>query len=136
MIVLVSGGFDPLHVGHVRMIEAARSYGRVEVALNSDDWLARKKGYVFMPWVERAEILCALGAVSRVVPVDDSDGTVAAAILELWPQYFANGGDRGEPNPREAEACARRGCVMLFGVGGGKVQSSSELVRNQLLANL
>lgn len=128
MIVLISGGFDPLHVGHVRLIRAAAERGGVVVALNSDAWLVRKKGYAFMPWVERAEILRGVKGVSRVVAVDDSDGTVAEAIVKVWPNYFANGGDRLGENAKESAACARVGAKRLSNVGGGKVQSSSFLV--------
>lgn len=126
--VLVSGGFDPLHVGHKRMIEAAGRFGRVVVALNSDDWLLRKKGYVFMPWGERAELVAALKGVHRVVPVDDREGHVGMALLELKPDYFANGGDRVAPNEWEHQACLTLGIEELFNVGGPKIQSSSSLV--------
>ena len=80
--VMVSGGFDPIHIGHIRMIRAAAEFGPVVVVANSDDWLMRKKGYVFMPWSERAEILESIKGVSYVVPVDDADDTVCAAIQE------------------------------------------------------
>lgn len=127
-VVLVSGGFDPLHKGHVRLIEAAACLGTVVVALNSDAWLLKKKGYVFMPWTERREVLLALRNVTEVVAVNDQDGSVAAAIREVKPQFFANGGDRSEPNLYEAAACRSVGATALFDIGGGKVQSSSALV--------
>jgi D-beta-D-heptose 7-phosphate kinase/D-beta-D-heptose 1-phosphate adenosyltransferase len=101
----------------------------VYVALNSDAWLVRKKGFCFMPWEERAAILRAMRFVSRVVSVDDDNGSVASAIFYVQPDYFANGGDRTEPNLYEAAACKRVGCKELFGIGGAKVQSSSALVR-------
>ena len=78
--IMVSGGFDPIHVGHVRMILAAAGLGNVIVAVNSDNWLMRKKGYIFMPWDERAEILKAVKGVTDVVAVGDSDGTVFEKI--------------------------------------------------------
>ena len=65
--VMVSGGFDPVHVGHVRMIREASEWGDVIVAINSDDWLIRKKGYVFMPWEERAEIIGNIKGVDGVI---------------------------------------------------------------------
>ncbi len=127
-VVLVSGGFDPLHVGHVRMIEHAARYGNVHIALNSDEWLYRKKGYFFMPWEERAEILTSLLCVFRVLRVDDEDGTVCEALRSLKPSYFVNGGDRISPNRAEARICKRQGIEQIFDAGGGKVQSSSALI--------
>ena len=126
MSVLVSGGFDPLHVGHVRLIADAARYGEVVVALNSDAWLKRKKGYVFMPWAERREILRALHV--RVVPVDDASGTVCEALERIHPVYFGNGGDRTIGEAREHAVCLRLGIEELFGLGGKKVQSSSHRI--------
>jgi len=126
-MILLSGGFDPVHVGHVRMIKAARTYGKVVIALNSDEWLLRKKGYVFMPWKERAEILRAYRVT--VTWVDDADDTVCEAIERLRPRLFGNGGDRVQANSKEHEVCVRLKIREKFGLGGVKVQSSSELVR-------
>ena len=75
-IIAVSGGFDPVHIGHVRMIRDAARYGDVMVIINSDDWLMRKKGYVFMPYEERVEIIGNIKGVALVTSVDDSDETV------------------------------------------------------------
>tara|TARA_A100001391_G_scaffold102453_1_gene68172 strand:- start:473 stop:892 length:420 start_codon:yes stop_codon:yes gene_type:complete len=126
--VMVSGGFDPIHIGHVRMIREAATVGNVIVVINSDAWLRRKKGYVFMPWEQRAEIIEALAGVSAVHEVDDEDGTVCEALRRLRPTYFANGGDRFQSNTPEGEVCRELNIEMLFGVGGGKIQSSSRLV--------
>ena len=71
--VVVSGGFDPIHVGHVRMIIEAAKHGNVIVVANSDSWLMRKKGYIFMPFEERQEILASIKGVLRVESVDDTD---------------------------------------------------------------
>ena len=132
---MVSGGFDPLHVGHVRMIQEAALHGPVLVALNSDDWLRRKKGYVFMTWKERAEILGNIKGVFLVTSVDDSDGTVCSAIRTHKPQIFANGGDRKKHNTPEIELCDYLDIEMLWGIGGtDKPQSSSWLV-NKLREN-
>ena len=129
--VMVSGGFDPMHIGHVRMIqEAAREFGEVIVAVNSDDWLLRKKGYVFMPWEERAEIARAIQGVTKVVAFDDSDNTACDAIRTHRPTFFANGGDRTTNNTPEQAVCEEIGVQMVWGVGGGKIQSSSELVND------
>ena len=126
--VLVSGGFDPTHIGHIRMILEAATYGNVIVVANSDDWLMRKKGYIFMPWVERAELLAAIKGVIAVEAVDDTDGTVCEAIKRLKPTYFANGGDRKTDNTPEMDVCKELGVQLLWNVGGGKIQSSSTLV--------
>jgi D-beta-D-heptose 7-phosphate kinase/D-beta-D-heptose 1-phosphate adenosyltransferase len=125
--ILLSGGFDPLHVGHVRMIQAAKALRcDVVIALNSDEWLCWKKGFCFMPWEERAEILRALHV--RVTHVDDRDGTVCEALERVNPSHFGNGGDRTSANPKEHAVCARLGIKEVFGLGGVKVQSSSRLV--------
>jgi cytidyltransferase-like protein len=127
-IIAVSGGCDPCHSGHIRMILEASNYGDVVVILNSDDWLLKKKGYKFMSWEERAEILMAIKGVTAVVPVDDSDGTVCEALRRIRPHYFANGGDRKPGNTPEGDVCAELGIEMLWGIGGGKTQSSSWLI--------
>lgn len=128
-IVMVSGYFDPFHVGHLQYFEEAAKYGKVVVALNSDEAAKRKKGYVFMPFEERKRLLEALKCVHAVVPVDDGDGTVIKAIAQHRPDYFAKGGDRGPDNTPEQETCAYLGIEMLWSVGGdNKAQSSSELV--------
>ena len=130
-IVAVSGGFDPIHVGHVRMIRAAATHGHVIVIANSDSWLMRKKGYVFMPWSERAEIIRNIKGVTAVFEADDDDNTVTESLLKLKPDIFANGGDRKTNNTPEMEVCDELGIEMIWNVGGGKIQSSSELVANQ-----
>ena len=130
-IVAVSGGFAPIHVGHVRMIRAAATHGHVIVIANSDSWLMRKKGYVFMPWSERAEIIRNIKGVTAVFEADDDDNTVTESLLKLKPDIFANGGDRKTNNTPEMEVCDELGIEMIWNVGGGKIQSSSELVANQ-----
>ena len=127
-LVAVSGGMDPIHKGHVRMILEAYEYGDVVVILNSDEWLMRKKGYVFMPWEERAEIIRAIRGVKYVTKAQDDDGSVSETLREIKPAYFANGGDRKEGNTPEGQVCEELGIEMLWNVGGDKIQSSSELV--------
>jgi len=129
--VMVSGGFDPVHAGHIRMIRDAASHGDVIVIANSDQWLYRKKGFVFMDFQQRAEILNAIKGVILVDSVDDTDGTVCEAIRRLKPDFFANGGDRGRTNTPEQSVCEDLGVKLLWGVGGDKkLASSSDLVKN------
>ena len=127
--VAVSGGFDPIHKGHIQMIREASEYGNVLVILNSDDWLVQKKGYKFMSFEERAYIAGSIKGVTVVSSVDDSDGTVCAALRRFKPDYFANGGDRYDTNTPEMAVCEELGIQMLWNVGGGKIQSSSDLVQ-------
>lgn len=129
--VMVSGGFDPIHGGHVQMIRDAARFGDVIVVANSDEWLMRKKGYVFMSFEERAKILKEIKGVILVSAVDDSDGTVCDAIRLLRPDYFANGGDRGKTNTPEQDVCEELEVEMLWGIGGDyKFNSSSDLAKN------
>ena len=129
-LVAVSGGFDPIHVGHVRMIQAASLIGDVVVIVNSDEWLNRKKGYSFMPFEERAEIIESIRGVVAVIKADDEDGTVCQTLRELKPDVFANGGDRVNDNTPEGAVCNELGVEMMWNVGGEKIQSSSWLVRD------
>ena len=128
-LVTVSGGFDPIHMGHVRMILEAGSLGDVIIIANSDAWLMRKKGYVFMPYEERQEILYALKGVVDVVEALDDDDTVCKSLEKIRPDIFANGGDRKEGNVPEYKLCEKLNIKMMFGIGGrDKPQSSSWLV--------
>ena len=129
-VIAVSGGFDPVHVGHLRMMQDAAQHGKLLVIVNSDDWLLRKKGYVFMPWEERAELIGAYDFVDHVVMAKDEDRTVVASLDELRPDIFANGGDRGDINTPEARFCRENGIEMMWGIGGGKIQSSSSMVKS------
>lgn len=128
-IVCISGGFDPIHLGHSRLIKEAATYGNLIVILNSDEWLKRKKGYTFMDWFSRAEILTSMRGVIGIANVDDRDGTVCEALRRIKPDYFANGGDRFPDNTPELQVCKELKIKPLFNVGGGKIASSSELVR-------
>lgn len=131
-IVAVSGGFDPVHIGHIRMFRDAARLGKLIVILNTDDFLLKKKGYVFMPLDERREILESIKYVDRVVVSIDKDNSVCKTLATLKPDVFANGGDRtGKSEIREAKICEQLGIEMAFGVGGNKVQSSSKLTSGQ-----
>lgn len=127
-IVAVSGGFDPIHIGHIRMFKEAAKLGKLYVILNSDEFLNKKKGKPFMEYEERKEIIESIGCVYKVVPCIDENQTVCETLRVLIPDYFCNGGDRVEGNVPEAEVCERLGIEMLYNVGGGKIQSSSELL--------
>ena len=138
-IIIVSGGFDPVHKGHIRMFREAANLGaNVVLGLNSDEWLTRKKGKPFMKWDERAEILESCKFVTQVMSMDDSDDTACDIIKQVanmyqgYNIYFANGGDRGKGNVPELDTCKDLNVVMLWGVGGGKIQSSSDLIKNSL----
>ena len=126
--ICVSGGFDPVHIGHLRMIQEAAQYGHVIVIVNSDEWLMRKKGYIFMPFKERCEILEGFAATGETTYVDDTDNSVCEALRRLKPDYFANGGDRKTNNTPEMDVCNELGIGLLWNMGGGKIQSSSTLV--------
>lgn len=134
----VSGGFDPVHIGHVRLFQAARRLGnRLVVILNNDNWLKKKKGYVFMPQEERKELLESIRWVDEVVLTKHSpnpeDMSVNEALLRIRPDIFANGGDRTKKNIPEVSVCEKIGCKMVFGVGRGrKVQSSSWLLKRYI----
>tara|TARA_R100000664_G_C2756430_1_gene144307 strand:- start:3036 stop:3503 length:468 start_codon:yes stop_codon:yes gene_type:complete len=128
--IVISGGMDPVHIGHVKMIKAAAELGRVIVVLNSDEWLVRKKGYAFMSFEERKYLLENIKGVSEVSDVDDNDGTVCEALQRLKPDMFGNGGDRTSDNTPEKEVCLDIGIRMVWNLGGEKIQSSSDLVRD------
>ena len=135
-VIIMSGGFDPVHKGHLRMFREASWLGhQVIIGLNSDEWLTRKKGKPFMDFNERKEILEAFRYVNQVIPFNDDDGTACDLIEKVNDMYdtdqkiyFANGGDRGKDNVPEVDTCKESGVIMLWGVGGGKIQSSSWLI--------
>ena len=138
IIVAVSGGFDPVHVGHVRLFKEAKKLGdKLVVILNNDNWLRKKKGRIFMPEDERKEIISALADVDEVVltshPSDPDDMSVCAELERIRPHIFSNGGDRTRDNIPEVSVCSKINCRMEFNVGaGGKIQSSSWLLGNYL----
>ena len=143
-IYMTSGGFDPIHIGHLRCIKETAELandsekypslmrGIVVIVVNDDSFLIRKKGYAFMPLEERMEIIDSIRGVNHVVPwrAPPGDQTVVKAIEILSPQYFTKGGDRfDEKTIPEWAICKKIKCKIITGVGrGGKIQSSSELV--------
>jgi len=135
-IVLISGGFDPIHSGHLKYIEEAKKLGdKLIVALNSDEWLVNKKGKFFLPFSERKKILTSLENVDEVIDfLDDKVGSVINALNDLKEKYpndniiFANGGDRDNTNIPEMKV---KGINFQFGVGGSsKINSSSWILEN------
>ncbi len=130
-IVMVSGGFDPVHIGHLQMFQEAKKLGdKLVVVLNSDKWLIRKKGKYFMNQEERAGIVRGFDCVDDVFVLESDRNDVGEAIEKIRPNVFANGGDRKDENDiPEARICKELGVEMVFNVGGGKVQSSSELLK-------
>jgi|SaaInlStandDraft_2_1057019.scaffolds.fasta_scaffold47765_3 cytidyltransferase-like protein len=132
IVVATSGGFDPMHVGHLRCIQDAAELGDILVVIvNSDGFLQRKKGFSFMPHQERMEIIAGITGVDYVVGWDDGSQTVTDALDILQPAIFAKGGDRdAAANVPEYDLCAKIGCEVKFNIGGGKIQSSSNLISN------
>lgn len=133
-VVLVTGGFDPLHSGHIAYFNAAKDLGDVlVVGVNSDDWLTRKKGRAFMPLDERKCIIANLAVVDHTVTYDDSDNSSKKAILEVRQMYpeariiFANGGDRTKENIPEMDV-ADENVEFVFGVGGEHKMNSSSWI--------
>ncbi len=134
---IVSGGFDPLHEGHIEMIKAsAENSDGVILLLNSDDWLCRKKGKNFMSFKTRASVCGYLKNVIDVIAFDDSDNSASDGIRKVREKYpndvlvFANGGDRTKSNIPEGPVCEELGVVLAFGVGGENKANSSSWILN------
>lgn len=133
-IVLVTGGFDPVHSGHIAYFKAAKTLGhRLIVGLNSDEWLERKKGRAFMPWNERLCIINNLAMVDEVYTFDDSDGSARHFIQQVRAHYpdakliFANGGDRTRDNIPEMDV-KDHNLEFVFSVGGEDKKNSSSWI--------
>lgn len=133
-IVLVTGGFDPIHSGHIAYFKSARALGdMLLVGLNSDEWLERKKGRAFMPWNERLCIINNLSVVDEVYTFDDSDGSAKNFIKQVRAHYpdarliFANGGDRTKENIPEMDVVDSN-LEFAFGVGGEDKKNSSSWI--------
>jgi len=131
-IVLVTGGFDPLHSGHIAYFKEAKTLGdKLIVGLNSDEWLERKKGRAFMPWNERLCIINNLSMVDEVYTFDDEDNSARHFIQQVKAHYptaeliFANGGDRTAENIPEM---SEKGVIFKFGVGGDNKKNSSSWI--------
>ena len=136
-VSLVTGGFDPIHSGHIRYFERAKDLSNyLVVGLNGDPWLKRKKGQYFQSWTERADIIRHLNMVDAVISWDDSDDSACGAIakcLDISDKViFCNGGDRGKENTPELMAHGDNYRVdFQFGIGGeDKMNSSSWILHD------
>ncbi len=145
-VVAVSGGFDPLHIGHVEMFKEAKELGdKLIVIVNNDNWLRKKKGVEFMPEAERKAIIEAIRYVDEVTLTshpENPEGALAMGVSKelekIKPDIFANGGDRNEANANDPNSslyydiktCERLNIKMVYNVGrSGKIQSSSWLIQ-------
>jgi cytidyltransferase-like protein len=129
-IVCTSGGFDPLHYGHIQYLrEASKLADEHIVILNGNSFLLRKKGYYCFDAEERREILLSFPFVNRVFLINIEDDTVNSALYFIRPDIFAKGGDRGLGNVPEEKLCAKYGIEIAYGVGGNdKFNSSSDII--------
>ncbi len=141
-IVMVSGGFDPIHIGHIRLIQEAKKLGdKLVVVINNDNWLISKKGKAFMHQDDRKEIIRAINGVDEVYFTEHPENmdyrdpvqkSICQSLRKIKPHIFANGGDRhpeGDPIP-EVSVCQELGIQIIYNVGqGGKVRSSSDLIK-------
>ena len=141
-IIATSGGFDPLHIGHLRSILDMRkavieidphtqTYLHTVVIVNGPNFLKQKKGYEFMPLEERMEIILNIKGVDEVVTWDQegNDSSISEALKIIRPHFFCKGGDRTQAKGiAEEPLCKEIGCKIIWNVGGGKIQSSSTLV--------
>lgn len=121
--ILISGAFDTIHLGQLLLLKHASSYGKVIVALNSDEWIINKKGFTTFDFETRKRLLEGIPYVYKVIEVDDIyDGTVCTAMLEVKPDYFGNGGTATSSSiPKvEIEVCEYLGIEPVFGLGDTK----------------
>ncbi|MDC6448172.1 adenylyltransferase/cytidyltransferase family protein [Alphaproteobacteria bacterium] len=133
-IILVSGGFDPIHSGHIKLINDANKYGDVVVLLNSDPWLRNKKGKEFLPFSERRIIMQNIKGVLEVIEFNDNDKTCVDGIKKAKLLFkdkiikFANGGDRNNNTTPEKKFCDENNIETLFGIGGNDKSNSSSWI--------
>ena len=133
-IGIISGGFDPIHSGHIKLIKEASHHGRVVILLNSDQWLRNKKGMEFLPFKEREIIMSALKNVIDVISCGNIDETCIDGIKIAIDKYknsrikFANGGDRDNKTTPESIFCNKNNVELLWGIGGNNKSNSSSWI--------
>ena len=133
-LILISGGFDPIHSGHIKLIQESSKHGNIIILLNSDSWLERKKGKPFLPFIERQIIMNALKNIFDVISFDDSDDTCIKGIQKVINKYknnkiiFANGGDRNKDTTPEKIFCEKNDIPTLWGMGGDNKSNSSSWI--------
>ena len=117
--ILISGAFNPLHFGHLLLLKDASNYGKVIVALNSDEWVMKNKGHLLFDFDTRKSILEECKYVSKVIPFDDSEGDVTYALFEVRPTYFGNGGSATSLSlpKEELQVCGYLGIEPVFDLG-------------------
>lgn len=137
-VVVTSGGFDPIHQGHIEYLELASKLGDIHICImNSDDFLIKKKGYCLLNEKNRLSVLSGLSCIDTVVRSVDTDNTVnetLSVLRKLYPEYlynmiFAKGGDRNSKEIPEASICKELGIDIVDELGA-KIESSSKLVRD------
>lgn len=129
--VVVSGYFNPIHSGHIKLLNEAKKLGDVLIVIVNNDKQCALKGNIFMNEQERIEIIKNLKMVDKAILSIDTDTSVCETLKLIKPNIFANGGDRFKNNIPEAKICKRLGIRMVFNVGGVKTQSSSNLLHKQ-----
>ena len=117
--ILVSGAFNPLHFGHLLLLKEASKYGKVIVALNSDEWVLKNKGYLLFDFETRKSLLEECQHVHKVIAFDDSEGDVTFALFEVRPTYFGNGGSATSASlpKEELQVCGYLGIEPIFNLG-------------------
>lgn len=133
-IIMVSGSFDPLHLGHLTHFKEAKKLGdKLVVVIDGDSYTIGKKGRVFMPVEDRTAIIGELRCVNEVIALEKNKSDIEEIILKVKPDILAKGGDivsLDQFAKKVIEACNEVGCEIVFNVGGGKIRASSELLKD------